>query len=188
MVRPYDRKLNTMILTTLALVLSVQDPVADGKIAAKMMSADDPVVSVGVVDAPVRQVWTLFSTAEGAKKWMANAVKVDFRIGGSYRTSYKEDSKLDGPDTIVNDILAIDPYRMVTIRNTKAPDGFPWKAAMERCWTVIYLHDLAGKQTKVEVRMNGYDGSKESMDLKEHFAKWNQQSLDTMVKAFAKKN
>ena len=118
---------------------------------------------------------------------MVRSGEVVLRIGGYLRTSYQADTKLDGPDTIENTILAFDPERMLTIRNTRAPEKFPFKHAIANCWTVIYFEPIDGKTTRVTTRMNGFDGSQESMQMKRFFKIGNQETLDSLVKRFAKK-
>ncbi|MBS1705241.1 MAG: SRPBCC domain-containing protein [Armatimonadetes bacterium] len=142
--------------------------------------------TTGVVAAPIQKVWEAWTTTKGICQWMVPNGKVDFRIGGSYITSYSKESDLSGPDVIVNKILAYDPLRMITINNEKIPAGFPYQEAMSKTWTVIYFKSLDSKRTEVTVRMNGFDESSDSKKLKGFFVQGNQETLDSLVKLFEK--
>jgi len=41
-----------------------------------------PIVSEGLVDAPLAQVWAAFTTGEGLRSWMAPHAEIDLRVGG----------------------------------------------------------------------------------------------------------
>ena len=149
-------------------------------------TADQPIVTIGTVGAPVRDVWSAWTTNEGIRTWMVASGNVDFRIGGSYRTSYLKNSDLQGPDTIENSILAYDLHRMIAIKNTRAPEKFPFKDAIAKTWTVIYFKELDAAHTEVTIRMNGFDATEESSKMKAFFVKGNQSSMDALVNKFAK--
>lgn len=144
-----------------------------------------PIETVGIVPAPLKDVWAAWTTDEGITSWMVPTGRVDFRVGGSYRTSYNKGSDLTGPDTIENTILAYDPERMIAIKNAKTPASFPFKEAMSKTWTVIYFKDLGAKGTEVTSYMNGFDETDDSKKLREFFVKGNQQTLDALKKRFA---
>jgi len=70
----------------------------------------------GVIAAPPAAVYASLTTAEGVQRaWGVARAKVDFRLGGSYRTAYDAKTDLDGPDAIVNTILAFEPDRMIAL-------------------------------------------------------------------------
>lgn len=174
-----------MNLVCLALAVSlVQDPVQQGERMIELATADQPIVTTGVVSAPLKDVWAAWTTNEGITSWMVASGEVDLRIGGAYRTSYTKGSDLKGKDVIVNTILAYDPYRMITIKTTQTPERFPFKEAMDKCWTVIYLEPEGEKQTKVVIRMNGYDATEQSQQMKRFFKTGNQQTLDALIQKF----
>jgi uncharacterized protein YndB with AHSA1/START domain len=156
-------------------------------IVTQQDTAEQPLVASAVVNAPVKEVWKAWTTSEGIRSWMVAAGEVDLRIGGALRTSYTKDSDLKGKDVIVNTILAFDPERMLTIRNTQSPEKFPFKKAMADCWTVIYLRPVDEAKTEVVVRMNGYNSTEESQKMKAFFKQGNQMTLDALVKRFEKK-
>ena len=55
-------------------------------------------------------------------------------------------------NTIINQILAFEPQRMLSIRNTKAPEGFPHAELFNKTWSVIYfdaVDDLREKGARI---------------------------------------
>ncbi|HLO98376.1 MAG TPA: SRPBCC domain-containing protein [Fimbriimonas sp.] len=142
--------------------------------------------TTGIVPASLEKVWQAWTTSEGICTWMVPSGKVDFRINGSYRTSYNPGSDLTGPEVIENKILAYDPLRMITINNAKTPADFPFKEAMAKTWTVIYFKSIEANRTEVTVRMNGFDESSDSKNLKKFFTVGNKQTIDALVKLFEK--
>lgn len=153
----------------------------------ELATAEEPLVHSAVIAAPRAEVWKAWTTSEGIRKWMVPNGEVELKIGGKFRTSYTKDSDLTGPDVIENTILAYDPGKMISFRNTKSPDRFPFKTAMEKVWTVVYLDDAEGQKTRVTVRMIGFDPTEESQKMKSFFRQGNQATLDSLSKLFAPK-
>lgn len=101
-------------------------------------------------------VWTALTTAEG---WQTNLgvahARVDLRIGGDIETSYSADAPLGSAATIINQIVAYVPGRMLAIRNTRAPAGFAHAEEFTRTVTVIELTPLDGG-TRVDLHGVGF--------------------------------
>jgi uncharacterized protein YndB with AHSA1/START domain len=145
--------------------------------------AAEPQVTEGFINAPVSEVWRLFTTSEGYKATGVAHADVDFRIGGAIRTHYDANGQLGDPNTIVNEILAYEPERMLAIRIKQAPASFPFKNAMRDTWTVIHLA-AAGSMTQVRIVGLGYNDEPESQAMREFFAKGNRATLDHMAKPY----
>ncbi len=177
----------TSIVTSLVALTSMATQQTSAERMVILATADQPIVTIGIVDASIKDVWAAWSTKEGICSWMVPSGTVDMRIGGLYRTSYSKGSDLKGPEVIENSILAYDPLRMISIKNTRVPADFPFKEAISRTWTVIYFKEIDAKHTEVTIRMNGYDASDDSSKLKAFFVHGNQASLDALIKRFAKK-
>lgn len=118
----------------------------------------DTVQCSGIVNAPASEIFAAFRTPEGiVKAWSVAKAKVDFRVGGQIRTSYKPDIDLDSDKCIVNTILAYEPDRMLAIRPT-APAGSPdWlNAICEAGFNVIRLEEVAPGCTRVTITGMGF--------------------------------
>jgi len=174
--------------TLIALVaLASQDPVvrqADDML--NLATADQPLVHSAVIDATVKDVWKAFTTTDGIKSWMVAEGDVDLRIGGKIRTGYRAGTDLNGPNAIENTIIAFDPERMLAIRNTKAPETFPFKKAISEVWTVVYFDAVGKDQTRVTSKMLGYRREDESIRMRRFFMDGNKQTLAELAKHFAK--
>ena len=175
----------TFIATLSFLSLLQQDPVikrADDML--NIATAEEPLVTSAVITASVADVWKAFTTTAGIKSWMVAEGDVDLRIGGKMRTGYQPGTDLDGPNAIENTIISFDPERMLSIRNTKAPEKFPFKKAIEEVWTVIYFEPEGSSKTRVTARMIGFKREKESIEMRRFFMDGNKQTLEELQKHF----
>src|SRR5512140_2004877 len=98
---------------------------------ARGAHGQQPLVTEGVVSAPLDSVWNAFTTSAGLESWMAAHASFDLRIGGTMQAVYAPDGKLGDASTIENTILAYEPKRMLTIKVSKAPAGFPFPNAIK---------------------------------------------------------
>ena len=145
--------------------------------------AAEPQVTEGFINAPVAQVWRIFTTSEGFKATGVAHADVDLRIGGAIRTHYDPKGSLGDDGTIVNEILAYEPERMLTIRIKQAPANFPYRNAMKHAWTVIYFTP-SGEMTHVRIVGLGYQDDPESLAMRKFFEQGNRQTLDHIAKPF----
>jgi uncharacterized protein YndB with AHSA1/START domain len=145
--------------------------------------AAEPQVTEGFINAPVAQVWRIFTTAEGFKSTGVAHAQVDLRIGGTIASHYDPKGRLGDAETIVNEILAYEPERMLAMRIKQAPASFPYREAMQSTWTVMYLTP-SGEMTHVRIVGLGYGDDPESQAMRKFFAQGNRQTLDTIAKPF----
>src|SRR5690349_13449529 len=144
----------------------------------------DPVVTTGVVDAPVNEVWRALTTKEGIESWMVARTSFELRVGATWKTSYSKDSTLDDDAAIHHTILAYDPGRMLAFRTVKFPQGFAFPNAIAKTWTVIYLEPVGDRQTRFTGRMFGFTDDEESQRMRTFFEKGDQQTLDSLIMRF----
>jgi uncharacterized protein YndB with AHSA1/START domain len=175
-----------LLPVSLGLLAASSQPPDPAERMLNLATADQPLVHSAIVDAPVADVWKAFTTKEGITAWMVAAGEVDLRVGGSMRTSYTQGSDLTGPDVIVNTIISFDPMRMLSLKIAKAPERFPFKNAMQHVWTVLYFEPVEGTRTRVTCRMLGFTSDEESVRMRLFFQQGNQETLDHLVKHFAK--
>lgn len=144
-----------------------------------------PLVTEGVVDAPVDSVWNAFTTSAGLESWMAAHASLDLRIGGAMRTVYAPEAKLGDASTIENTILAYEPKRMLAIKVAKAPEGFPFPNAIGSMWTVIYFDAVDGAKTRIREVGMGFGADDESQKMRQFFDRGNAYTLVALQKRFA---
>ncbi|MEX2243644.1 MAG: SRPBCC domain-containing protein [Fimbriimonadaceae bacterium] len=176
-----------MVLSlTLAFVVAAQqkDP---AERMLELATADQPLVTTAVVNAPVKEVWRAWTNAAEIKKWMVSEAEFELKIGGKMKTAYAAGTDLNGPNSIENAVIAYDPERMLTIKVSRPPAAFPFKEAIAKCWTVIYFQPVGDDKTEVVVRMLGYDHTEDSQTMKGHFKAGNQYTLDKLVEHFSKR-
>lgn len=155
--------------------------------AAHAQAALPPIELTAMVPAPVEKVWAAFTTTEGVKAWMVKQADLDTRIGGLWKTKYGADGTLGDERTIVNEVLALDPGRMFTIRIQKTPAGFPFPNVYRDMWTVVYFDPAEEGKTKVTLRGHGFKDTPESKEMRAFFEMGNRMTLDSLVKHFDKK-
>lgn len=140
----------------------------------------EPLVSEGIVDRPVGEVWRLWTTQAGMQSWMVKRADIDLRIGGAIRTRYADDGPLGDQKTIVNTILSYEPERMLSIKVQRAPADFAWKNAVANMWTVVYFHPLDQRRTAIRIVGMGFDDSAESRAMREFFAEGNALTIEQL--------
>jgi uncharacterized protein YndB with AHSA1/START domain len=141
-------------------------------------------VNEGIVNAPIQEVWKVFSTSEGYKALGPALAEVDLRIGGTIRSRYRDDGPLGDAETIENVILAFEPPSMIAMRIQKPPASFPFKEAWRKTWTVMTLSALDSRRTHVRGASLGYGTDEESLAMRRFFERGNQQTIEALQKHF----
>jgi uncharacterized protein YndB with AHSA1/START domain len=145
-----------------------------------------PLLVEGVVDAPVEQVWSAFTTKQGLESWMVAMAEIDLRVGGKMLTKYKNEGVLGDEGTIENTILSFEPNHMISIKATKPPAGFPFMNAIQRMWTIVYFEPLGDEQTRVRCVGVGFGDDEESRKMRAHFDHGNAWTLQKLAEHFRK--
>lgn len=138
------------------------------------------------IDAGIDDVWKAFTTTDGLKSWVAPLADIDFEVGGKWRANYNPKGKLGDATTIENTILCYDPKRMIALKATTFPKGFPFVEAAKKTWTVFYFSPVSTSHTKISVVGLGYTESEQSQKMRSFFASANKYSLDKLNEALKK--
>ena len=146
--------------------------------------AADAQVTEGFINTTPAEVWRMFTTAEGFKLTGVALAEVDLKIGGLIRTHYDAKGQLGDPQTIVNEILAYEPERMLAIRIKQAPQGFPYQESVAGTWTVIYMNPAGDNMTQVRIIGLGYTDQPQSQAMRKFFSEGNRWTLDHMAKRY----
>jgi uncharacterized protein YndB with AHSA1/START domain len=142
-------------------------------------------VNEAVVDAPVSEVWKVFSTSEGYKVLGPALADVDLRVGGAIRSRYDANGTLGDAETIENTILAYEPPTMMAVRIAKTPASFPFKSAWKTTWTVITLSPVEGTKTHLRAASLGFGTDEESVAMRRFFEAGNQSVVELVRRHFA---
>ena len=143
----------------------------------------EPVVTEGVVNAPVERVWKAFTEKSVIEQWMVAKTDIQLKVGGTWRTSYSKDSSLDDDMAIHHTILAFDPGRMLAFRTVKYPKNFPYPE-ITSTWTVVYFEAVDGNRTRVTTRMMGFEDNDQGRAMRAFFERGNKTEFDSLVKYF----
>jgi len=143
----------------------------------------EPVVTEGVVNAPVDAVWKAFTASSVIEQWMVAKKEIDLKVGGLWRTSYSKDSNLNDDMAIHHTILAFDPGRMLAFRTIKFPKNFPYPE-ITGTWTVVYFNSAGPGKTRVTARMLGFNDDDQGRRMRAFFERGNQSEFDSLVKFF----
>ncbi len=154
-------------------------------LGAGPLAPQPPLVTEAVVNAPVDSVWAAFTTDRGLESWMAPHATIDLRIGGAMRTVYDPKARLGDPSTIENAVLAYEPLRMLAIRVSHAPTGFPFPNAIKAMWTVIYFEPVTAGTTRVREVSMGFGSDEESQKMRQFFDRGNAMTMAALQKRFA---
>ena len=146
-----------------------------------------PLVFETIVDAPLSKVWEAWSTSEGLSQWMAPLVEIDLQVGGLMRSNYNQDGKLGDPQTIINSILSFEPQRMISIKVTRAPEGFPFPHAITQMWSIIYFSEVGTNRTSVREVSLGFSPDLESQQMRAFFNTGNASTLNQFKQFIDKK-
>lgn len=136
------------------------------------------------INAPVAQVWALFTTKEGIERWMTPLAEVDLRIGGTIRTNYNPNGTIGDEGTIVHRVLSFEPERMLSMRVEQSPAGFPHGRVIEQAWGVTYFEPLGPKRTKIRLVSAGWGEGPEWDAAEAFFEAGNEWTLDKLRALF----
>jgi uncharacterized protein YndB with AHSA1/START domain len=156
-----------------------------GVLAAGAAAANQQqLVTEAIINAPVTEVWRLFTTKEGMESWMVAHAEIELKVGGLMRTHYDPKGELGDPKTIVNQILSFEPERMLSLKVYQAPVDFPLPEVVKDMWTVIYFQPLEPGMTNVRIVGMGFTDEPDSQKLKEFFREGNGWTLEQLQKKF----
>jgi len=158
--------------------------IAPGARADVAAPAAEPLMTEGFIGAPLAEVWRLFTSAEGYRAMGVSQATVDLRIGGEIHSHHDPDGRLGDPETIVNEILAYDPERMLALRTRRLPASFPYPRAAAGTWSVIYFSAAGEEMTQVRIVGLGYGHDPQSQALRKFFAEGSRRTLDQLAKPY----
>ena len=152
--------------------------------AQSAAAVPEPQVTEGYINAPIAEVWRIFTTSEGFKATGVDQAEVDLRIGGLIRTHRGPTGTLGDAETTVDEILAYEPERLLALRIRQAPASFPYRDAVDGTWTVIHFTPSGQDMTHVRIVGLGYRDTPQSQGMRRFFAEANRWTLDHIAKPY----
>lgn len=171
---PLMRRFGAMICSILACL---------GTTASHAESTDSQVTE-SFINAPIAEVWRIFTTSEGYRITGASQAEVDLRIGGLIRSRDDAKGSLGDAETLVSEILAYEPQRMLALRIQQAPATFQFRNAVPGTWSVIHFTPSGEDMTHVSIVGLGYSDTPESQALRTFLAERNRATLDHIAKRY----
>ena len=152
----------------------------------KSASGERVLLVEATVAQPPERVWKAFSTEEGARCWVAPAVKLDFRNGGSMQSNYDAKVGVGGPGTIHLGITNVIENELLTYK-IKLTDSFSKQLQAEdgNLQEVVRLERQPDGGTRVVAQMLGWGTGPEWDKTYDFFAKGNDWSLKQLVNCLA---
>ena len=147
-------------------------------------AAAEPQVIEGFINLATPEVWKLFTTPAGYQRTGVAQAEVNLKVGGTIRTHNDPKGRLGDANTIVNEILAYEPERMLATRIKQAPANFPHKDAIDGTWTIIYMNPAGEGMTQVRIVGLGYNDSPASQATARFFAEGHRSTLDHIARQY----
>ena len=137
-----------------------------------------------VVDAPVRDVWTAWTTEDGIRSFFAPECNIDLRVDGPFEMFFLLDGQTGKRGGEGVRFLAIQPERMLSF-TWNAPPHLP---EARRQWTHVVLRfsEVDGDRTRLTLVHDGWgEGGQwnEAFSYFEHA--WLEEVLPNLVKLFS---
>lgn len=144
-----------------------------------------PIIAEAVIDAPLKEVWSAWTTGQGLKSWLAPHAEIEMKIGGVMRTNYNPEGKLGDPQTIENEVLSYEPGKMLSTRVKKTPENFPFSSSIRDMWTVLYFREITPNSTEIRVVGLGFSADEESQRMRTFFERGNEVTLQQLKNHFS---
>jgi uncharacterized protein YndB with AHSA1/START domain len=139
------------------------------------------------LEQPIQTVWDAFTIEKEITTWMVAIAKLDLRIGGSMRTAYSLDARLEDPGTTVLSIPSYIPLEMLIYRFELGNNNeFPEKCRNEdeNMQEILQFQSLGENKTKIVSTMVGWGTGEEWDIVYGHFEEWQQWTFEWLVKRF----
>jgi uncharacterized protein YndB with AHSA1/START domain len=170
--------MRTIQLTTLVCILAA--PTAGNTGAAQAESTHGVRVE-GLVNAPVNEVWRVWTTSAGAEEFFAEKANIRLAIGGPYEIQF--DPKDERSGTKGRKILAYAPEEMIAFQ-WNAPPEFP-HVRDGGTWVVVQMRPEGSNRTWVSVQHLGWQEGAEWDAALVHFEQGWKELMNRLQRRFA---
>ncbi len=133
------------------------------------------------------EVWKLFTTTDGLKKWIAPVAKIDMKMGGWIRTNYDLSKPFDDSTSIKLDIINYIENEMLTLK-VNLNNNFSEEAKKEdkNLQEILQFIDVGKGETKIRSTMVGWGQGSHWDKAYSFFEKGNDWTLKEILKLFKK--
>ncbi|WP_260482693.1 SRPBCC domain-containing protein [Sphingomicrobium flavum] len=151
-------------LLSLAAALLVPT-LASAQPASEVVKGEDSQLflkQVIVLDTDLDTAWAMYTSSEGASRWMAPQVEVDLKPGGTIRSQYDPNASIDDPGTVSVTIVNYAPRTLLTLQADLSQVGeAEWltpevRAAADQLYNVILFEAVDTRRTRITSWGIGY--------------------------------
>ena len=134
------------------------------------------------VNVPLDSVWNAYTTKKGWESAFVSIAEIDFKVGGTIKTSYSKNAKIGDSTTIVNHIVNYVPKKILTLQ-PEISANFPefMKKESQGFYNVIYFKEISKNETRVESYGIGYKNNSKYLSLLKFFIKGNEDSYLNLI-------
>lgn len=135
------------------------------------------------VNVPLDSVWNAFTTKRGWESAFVAIAEIDFKVGGSIKTSYNKNAKIDDSTTIVNHIVNYVPKKILTLQ-PEISENFPefMKKESKDFYNIVYFEEIDKRKTKIISFGIGYKNTPKYLSLMKFFIQGNEHSYLNLIK------
>lgn len=113
------------------------------------------------LETDLATAWSLYTTAEGAGRWMAPKIEVDLRPGGKMRSQYDPNAEIGDPGTVEVTIVNYVPERFLTLQADLSMLEADWltpevRAAQDELYNIIEFEAIEPTRTRITSWGIGY--------------------------------
>src|SRR6185437_10414708 len=134
----------------------------------------------GDVNAPVSDVWRVFTTSEGAEEFFAQKADIKLAIGGSYEIQFDPNDERSGTKGLK--ILSYAPEEMISFQ-WNAPPQFP-EVRNGGTWVVVEMRPIDSYRTHVAITHLGWKKGAEWDQAYAHFQRGWSELMGRLEKRF----
>ncbi len=135
------------------------------------------------VNVPLDSVWDAYTTKKGWEAAFVPLAEVDFRIGGTIKTSYNADATIGDSSTIVLNIINYVPKKLITLQ-AELSNHFPnfMKEDEKNLYNLVYFEAIESSVTRVTSYGIGYRNNEKYRSLMKFFISGNEMSYLNFIK------
>ena len=135
----------------------------------------------GTVDAPVSEVWRVFTTSKGAEEFFAQKANIQLAIGGPYEIQFDPNDERSGTKGLK--VLSYAPEQMISFQ-WNAPPEMP-EVRNGGIWVVVFFEPVGADRTRVTIEHLGWKNGLEWDSAYAHFVQGWSELMARLKRRFA---
>lgn len=135
------------------------------------------------INVSLDSVWNAYTTKKGWEAAFVPLAEVDFRIGGTIKTSYNAKAMIGDSSTIVLHIINYVPKKLITLQ-AELSSHFPdfMKEDEKNLYNLVYFEAAGTSVTRVTSYGIGYRNNEKNRSLMKFFISGNEMSYMNLIK------